>query len=59
MKQFDVIKLKNSGKAIIKRIISKKEYIVQIINDNEKEIQEKIITNKDVEKVLYSKEKQR
>ena len=54
-----MIKLKNSVKSIIKRIISKKEYIVQIINDNEKEIQEKIITNKDVEKVLYSKEKQR
>lgn len=59
MKQFDVVKLKNNDKAIIKRVFSKKEYLAQIINENNNEIGEKIITNKDIEKVLYSKEKQR
>ena len=59
MKQFDVVKLKNNNKAIIKRVFSKKEYLVQIINDENKEIQEQKITSKDVEKVLYSKEKRR
>ena len=58
MKQFDVVILKNNEKAIIKKVISKKEFIVQIMSDD-KNTEEKEITNKDIEKVLYSKQKQR
>lgn len=59
MKQFDVIKLKNNDKAIIKKVISKKEYLAHIVKEDNKEVQEKIVTNKEIEKVLYSREKQR
>lgn len=57
IKQFDVVELKNKDKAIIKKVISKKKYLIQIIKQNE--VQERYITNKDINKVLYSKEKQR
>lgn len=57
IKQFDVVELKDKDKAIIKKVISKKKYLIQIIKQNE--VQERYITNKDINKVLYSKEKQR
>lgn len=57
IKQFNVVELKNEDKAIIKKVISKKKYLIQIIKQNE--IQERYITNKDINKVLYSKEWQR
>ncbi len=53
MKQFDVVKLKNNDKAIIKKVINKKEYLAHIINDNNNELKELTITNKEIEKVLY------
>lgn len=59
IKQFDVVELKNKNKAIIKKVISKKEYLTQIINGNDDKIQEKVITDKDIERVIYSKEKER
>lgn len=49
--------MRNEDKAIIKKVISKKKYLIQIIKQNE--IQERYITNKDINKVLYSKERQR
>ncbi len=57
IKQFDVVELKDKDKAIIKKVISKKKYLIQIIKQNE--VQERYITNKDINKVVYSKEKQR
>lgn len=57
IKQFDVVELKNKNKAIIKNVNKRNSYLAEIINESGKKIQEKIIIDKDIKKILYSKER--
>lgn len=57
IKQFDVVKLKNNKKAIIKKICKRKNYLIEIISNDRTKIEQKIITNKDIDDVIYSKKK--
>lgn len=57
IKQFDVVKLKNNKKAIIKKICKRKNYLIEIISNDKTKIEQKIITYKDIDDVIYSKEK--
>lgn len=55
IKQFDVVELKNKKKAIIKKINKRKNYFIEEINDDRTKIEQKIITDKDITKVIYSR----
>lgn len=57
IKQFDVVKLKNNKKAIIKKIYKRKNYLIEIISNDKTKIEQKIITYKDIDDVIYSKKK--
>lgn len=57
IKQFDVVKLKNNKKAIIKKIYKRKNYLIEIISNDRTKIEQKIITHKDIDDVIYSKKK--
>lgn len=57
IKQFDVVELKNKKKAIIKKINKRKNYLIEEINDDRTKIEQKIITDKDIIKVIYSRKK--
>lgn len=57
IKQFDVVKLKNNKKAIIKKIYKRKNYLIEIISNDRTKIEQKIITYKDIDDVIYSKKK--
>lgn len=57
IKQFDVVKLKNNKKAIIKKICKRKNYLIEIISNDKTKIEQKIITYKDIDDVIYSKKK--
>ena len=53
IKQFDVIKLNNGNKAIIKNINEKNSYTVEIVNGKTD-----TITDKDIKKVIFTKERE-
>lgn len=55
IKQFDVVELKDNNKAIIKSKKKRNSYLVELINEQET----RIITNKDINNIVYSKEKER
>lgn len=55
IKQFDVVELKNKKKAIIKKINKRKNYLIEEINDDRTKIEQKIINDKDITKVIYSR----
>lgn len=57
IKQFDVVKLKNNKKAIIKKIYKRKNYLIEIISNDRMKIEQKIITYKDIDDVIYSRKK--
>lgn len=57
IKQFDVVKLKNNKKAIIKKIYKRKKYLIEIINDEGTKIEQQIISYKDIDDIIYSKKK--
>lgn len=57
IKQFDVVKLKNNKKAIIKKIYKRKNYLIEIISNDKMKIEQKIITYKDIDDVIYSRKK--
>lgn len=57
IKQFDVVELKNKKKAIIKKINKRKNYLIEEINDDRTKIEQKIITDKDIFKVIYSRKR--
>ena len=54
IKQFDVVELKDNNKAIVKDK-KKNSYLVELINQQET----RIITDKDINDIIYSKEKER
>ena len=53
IKQFDVIKLNNGNKAIIKNINEKNSYTVEIVKGKTD-----TITDKDIKKVIFTKERE-
>lgn len=59
IRQFDVVKLKDKRIAIIKKIINRSKYLGQIMTKNKNEIQQEVIANKDIEKTIYSKLRER
>lgn len=59
IEQFDVVELKDRNKAIIKKINKRNSYLVEVINEKGIKVGEKIITNIDINKMLYSRRKER
>lgn len=57
IKQFDVVKLKNNKKAIIKKIYKRKNYLIEIICNDRMKIEKQIISYKDIDDVIYSRKK--
>lgn len=55
IKQFDVVELKDKNKAIIKSKKKKNSYLIELINEKET----RIITDKDIKHIIYSREKER
>lgn len=55
IKQFDVVELKDNNKAIIKSKKRRNSYLVELINEQET----RIITDKDINDIIYSREKER
>lgn len=59
IKQFDVVELKNKNKAIILNIEKRKMYLAKIINNDRITSQTRIITNDDIVKIIYKKNKEK
>lgn len=59
IKQFDVVELKNKNKAIILNIEKRKTYLAKIINNDRITSQTRIITNDDIVKIIYKKNKEK
>ena len=57
IKQFDVVELNNNQKAIIKKINKGRNYLIEIVSDDKTKIEQKTITEKDITKVIYSRNK--
>jgi len=53
---FDVVELKNRNKATILDKRENKEYLSEVIDDRGKIIENKIIGEQDIERIIYSKE---
>lgn len=54
--KFNVVKLKDSNKAIILSVDNKKQYLAEIVNKQGKTVDKRIITKDEIEKVIYNKE---
>lgn len=54
--KFNVVKLKDSNKAIILSVDNKKQYLAEIVNKQGKTIDKRIVTKDEIEKVIYNKE---
>ena len=54
--KFNVVKLKDSNKAIILSVDNKKQYLAEIVDKQGKTIDKKKITKDEIEKVIYNKE---
>lgn len=57
-KLFDVIKLKNGQKAIIKQINKENTYTIEVINNKTNELEKRTIKSKEISKILYSRGKE-
>jgi hypothetical protein len=55
IKQFDVVELKDNNKAIIKSKKKRNNYLVELINEQET----RIINDKDIKHIIYSRKKER
>jgi len=58
IKQFDVVKLKNNQVAIIKNANRKNEFVIEVISEDKERIEHRTITDKEIEKVIYTKKKE-
>ena len=58
IKQFDVVKLKNNQVAIIKNANRKNEFVIEVISEDKEKIEHRTITDKEIEKVIYTKKKE-
>jgi len=58
VKQFDVVKLKNNQLAIIKNVKNKNEFVIEVISEDKEKIEHRTITDKEIEKVIYTKKKE-
>lgn len=59
IKRFNVVELNNNNRATILEIKNNKEYFVEIVNPYGITIENKTITDNDIKKVIYSREKER
>ncbi len=59
IKRFNVVELNNNNRATILEIKNNKEYFAEIVNPYGITIENKIITDNDIKKVIYSREKER
>lgn len=57
IKLFDVVELNNKQKAIIKKINKGKSYLIEIVSNNKTKKEQNTITDKDITKVIYSRNK--
>lgn len=57
IKLFDVVELNNKQKAIIKKINKGRNYLIEIVSDNKTKKEQNTITDKDITKVIYSRNK--
>lgn len=55
IKLFDVVELNNKQKAIIKKINKGRNYLIEIVSDNKTKKEQNTITDKDITKVIYSR----
>lgn len=58
-KRFEVVELKNENKAVILEVKKNNEYFAEIVDSNGNTIENRIITNSEISKIIYSKEKER
>lgn len=59
IKRFNVVELNNNNRATILEIKDNKEYFAEIVNPYGITIENKVITDNDIKKVIYSREKER
>lgn len=59
IKRFNVVELNNNNRATILEIKNNKEYFVEIVNPYGITIENKIITDSDIKRVIYSREKEK
>lgn len=59
IRKFDVVELKNRNKAIILMINKEKSYLAEIIDKEGKSLERKIIIKKEINRVIYSRNKER
>lgn len=57
IKQFDVVELNNNQKAIIKKKDKGKNYLIEIVSDDKTKIEQKMITDKDIKGVIFTRKK--
>lgn len=57
IKLFDVVELNNKQKAIIKKINKGRNYLIEIVSDSKTKKEQNTITDKDITKVIYSRNK--
>lgn len=56
---FDVVELKNKNKAIILKIEKGKYYFAEIIDKDRKKVERKNIIKEEINRVVYSRNKER
>ena len=54
IKKFDVVELKNNDRATILEVSGKNEYLAEIVNPYGITVDNKIITNDYINKIIYS-----
>ncbi len=59
IRKFNVVELKNKNKAIILMTNKGKSYFAEIIDKDGKTLERKIIIKKEINRVIYNKEKER
>lgn len=59
IQRFNVVELNNNNRATILEIKNNKEYFAEIVSPYGITIENKIITDSDIKKVIYSREKER
>lgn len=57
IKRFDVVELKDKNRATILNVVDKNEYLAEIVNAYGITLENKIIIDNDINKIVYSREK--
>lgn len=59
LKKFNVVELKNNNRATILEVKGNNQYFVEIVNASGVTLENKIIMKNDINKVIYSRGKER